>query len=94
MKSTIIALLLAGCLAGCASDRPVVTPMTQMPRVRMDCTNADIQINWLNNNLQNSGYDPNRSDAERQYVAQAKEMIWNLRSQCLRSVTSLKQFPQ
>ena len=93
MKPIVVGLLLASSLAGCASGRYDVTPLDRIQGMRPDCTNANTQINWLQSQLDNTGYDPGRSSYEQKYVATSKELIWTLRSQCYQSVSSFKQFP-
>lgn len=93
MKHIVITIGVALLASACAT-RPDVTPYDRIRDMRPDCTNAQAQIQWLNTQLEMSGYDPERSEYERRYVATAKELIWTLRSQCWRSVSSFKQFPQ
>lgn len=59
--------------------------------MRPDCTNASIQVRWLEQQLAVGGYDPNRSEYERRYVANAKNLIWTIRSSCLKPVPVLSQ---
>jgi hypothetical protein len=67
-------------LAGCAS-----TPAFQydISRMQPDCANARLQINWLEYQIKNSGLDPTRSEPERKFISQAKELVWTIRSTCV-----------
>lgn len=64
-----------------------MAPVTRddISTMRPDCTNARIQIQWLEAQIAN-GFDPNRSEYERRYVAQAKDLIWEIRENCWQRV--------
>ena len=71
-------------LTGCYSPRRhQLAAYDDLSTMLPDCTNARIQIRHLEAQLKHGGYNPERSDRERRYVQQAKDMIWTLRSQCL-----------
>lgn len=85
---TALALLLAGC--GTHYNERSIS-LDEMRSMRPDCTNSDIQIRWLTRQLELGGYNverEERTEAEYQYIAQAKEKIWTLRSSCFKSLQS------
>ena len=75
-----IALLTACVLAtGCATG---VVGREDLARMQPDCTNAGLQIKWLEHQIEHGGFDANRSDYEMRYLAQANELLWTVRSTC------------
>ena len=51
--------------------------------MKADCQNARFQIDYLEAQLAANKFNPDRSEFERRFVANAKNLIWELRSQCL-----------
>lgn len=76
---------------GCATQQVAQLERDDLSTMRPDCHNAEIQLRWLEQQLKAGRYDPSRSDYERRYVANAKNLIWTLRSTCLRPVPVLSQ---
>jgi hypothetical protein len=54
--------------------------------IEPDCSNSEIQKRWIQAQLSQGAYDPNRSEWERDQVAKAKELQWRLQSQCLHPI--------
>jgi hypothetical protein len=80
-------ITLASCffLAACGTTLPN-QQRDDLRSMQPDCTNGSLQIAWLERQIKTQGYNAERSDYERQYVARAKELIWTIRSQCFKSV--------
>lgn len=84
-------ILLALATTGCASQQVAQVERDDLSTMRPDCTNAAIQVRWLEAQLAAGRYNPDRSDYERRYVANAKNLIWTIRSTCLRPVPALSR---
>ncbi len=85
--------LILGCVAlsGCATVPPPMVERDDLSTMRPDCTNAAVQVRWLEHQLAAGGYDPERSDYERRYVANAKNLIWTIKSTCVQPVSSRRR---
>jgi hypothetical protein len=73
-------------LGACSSVPEAGVNRDDISMLKPDCSNPGIQIRWLEAQLAQGGYDANRSEYERRYVSQAKELIWTIKSTCLRPV--------
>lgn len=69
-------------LTACATE--VRLPYNDLMRMRPDCSNRDVQIQYLERQLTMMTGNP---DIDRQYIAQAKSIIWTLRSTCNPTLT-------
>lgn len=90
-KLTVILLLLSG-LVGCATNEVRTSnrlTLDELNRMYVDCSNAELQIAYLNRQLNGrteADYStPEKRAYEQRYTAQAKSIIWQLRSQCTKS---------
>jgi len=72
-------------LGACGTPLPN-TQRDSLSTMQPDCTNGNLQIAWLESQIASQGYNAERSDYERQYVARAKELIWTIRSQCFKPI--------
>lgn len=88
MRHLIIATVAATALAGCSTGTERSVSLQELRQMRPDCSNSDLQIRYFTQQLEMNGYNQERSEYERQYVALAKEMIWTLRSSCVKNLGS------
>jgi hypothetical protein len=89
MRQLITAIMMSAALAGCATKSTEKSvSLQELQQMRPDCSNADLQIRYFTQQLEINGYNQERSAYERQYVALAKEMIWILRSTCVKNLGS------
>jgi hypothetical protein len=91
MRPLLLLALLA--LGGCGTGTQRAIPLASLQEMKLDCDNAELQLRWLNQQVELTGYKQDSSEYEQKYIATLKEMIWNLRSQCYRSVSSDKFRP-
>jgi hypothetical protein len=85
MKS-LAALAVTVSLVGCANLHEThPASLAEIERMKPDCANADIQIRWIEHQTKLFGYNQERSEYERRWVAAAKNLTWELKSSCLRS---------
>lgn len=82
MVPQVLSMVVAVALTACATDPADRFTFASM---QPDCANSTTQANWIQAQLKNGGYDPRRSEWEQAEVAQAKNLLWYLRSQCLHS---------
>ena len=90
MKLTVAVVSAVLALTACASGTQKPIALIEIERMQPDCSNADIQIRYLNQQLELGNFNQLRSEYDRRYVAKAKEMIWELRSSCWASLSSFK----
>lgn len=83
MVSRLIPVLASLVLAACGSVP--VHERHDLSTMRPDCTNAGLQIKWIEAQLRQGKFDPKNSEYERKYVAQAQELIWTIRTTCMRN---------
>ena len=83
MVPQILTVTLAVFVTACATDP---APRFTFANMQPDCANSAVQSRWIQAQLNNGGYDPHRSEWEQSEVAQAKNLLWYLRSQCLHPI--------
>jgi hypothetical protein len=83
-KATLILVLCA--VAGCAAHLPKPVERHDLTGMRPDCANARIQVQWLERQIEQNQLNAERSEYERRYIAQAKELIWTMRSTCMQKL--------
>lgn len=83
MKTAIVAV--AVMVTGCATQHRY--DYANLARMQPDCANSDAQLRFLDRQIElreSTLTGSNTPEANRAYVATAKQLAWDVRSRCVR----------